>query len=66
MQANAECEGLAGTDGPNELAYNGWTKKGQEPDSESTTTTSHHTHIMTDSNEVGTVDEDAIASAMNT
>ena len=66
MHANAKREGLVDTDGPNELAYNGWTNKGQEPDSESTTTTSHHTHIMTDSNEVGTADEDAIASAMNT
>ena len=66
MQANAKRKGLVDTDGPNELAYDGWTKKGQELDSESTTTTSHHTHIMADSNEVGTVDEDAIAGAMNT
>ena len=66
MQAIAKHEGLVDTDGPNELAYDGRTRKGQELDSESTTTTSHHSHIMTDSNQVGTVDVDAIASVMNT
>ena len=48
------------------LGNDGRTKRGQDLDSESTTTTAHHTHTMTDSNEVDTADEDAIARAMNT